>query len=382
MIREFNSFIESDDLFTKRDRLLLACSGGIDSVVCFHLLHESGYSADLAHCNFGLRGEESDADEEFVRQLAVKAKVEYHTIRFETLDYARRKQISVQMAARDLRYQWFEEIRATHAYQYIIVAQHADDSTETMLINLIRGTGLAGLTGITSRSGKIRRPLLFATRSQISGYANNHQLVWREDSSNAKTDYMRNRIRHLIIPEFEKLNPSFSEVMNRNAENLRSEERVLNQHFDTLSRRIVTTQNESLLIDLVQLNLLEDPTWFLYRLLSPKGFTASQVSSIREMLPERTGKQFFSESHRLVFDRSSIFLIPLQKEETRQWEITFGTHLITEPLHLAMKIISRDGYEIPADPGTASFDLEMLEWPLRINLWKDGDRFQPLGMER
>ncbi len=229
MIDDFQKYITINNLCLKNDKLLLGVSGGIDSIVMMHLFRMSEYKMALAHCNFQLRGEESDNDEAFVQALADNYHLPIHTVRFNTQEIAAKEGISIQMAARDLRYEWFNELRQKHSYDYIAIAHNKNDLIETFLINLTRGTGIKGLTGIKEKSGPIIRPLLFASRKMIDDFCHENNFEYREDSSNKTTKYSRNLIRHEIIPAFETINPSFIDTMTENISKLKETEKIYSQ---------------------------------------------------------------------------------------------------------------------------------------------------------
>ena len=239
MLKFFEKFISDEDLFTSKQKILLAVSGGLDSTVMCHLFHKAGYHFAIAHCNFGLRGKESDGDEAFVKKMAKQYNVTFYTERFETPEFAKAKKMSVQMAARQLRYDWFEKIRISEGFNYIAVAHHLDDETETFFINLIRGTGIAGLHGILPKKNKIVRPLLFATRKDIEAYARKEKLIFREDSSNLSQKYIRNRIRQTIIPELKEMNPSLETTIKNDIERLREVELIFKQAVDEKRKKLI-----------------------------------------------------------------------------------------------------------------------------------------------
>jgi tRNA(Ile)-lysidine synthase len=241
MFEEFISYIRKNNLFKSQDRLLLAVSGGIDSMVMSHLFIKLGTNIGIAHCNFCLRNKESDMDEDLVRDFASENKIPFYSIRFKTKEHARKKGISVQMAARELRFEWFEKVRIENNFDFVVVAHNLDDKIETMLINLTRGTGLTGLTGMKPLSNRIIRPLLFATRKKIEEYCSDNHITFREDKSNAETRYTRNKIRHLIIPVLKEINPSVKETLNETAERLSGIDEILSGYIDDIRLKISIT---------------------------------------------------------------------------------------------------------------------------------------------
>ena len=240
MLHELRQFISDKQLFLPTEKILLTVSGGIDSIVLFDLFLKAGFSFGVAHCNFSLRGSESDGDEEFVSQLAIRNGISFHVKRFDTGSFANEKALSIQMAARELRYKWFEELLDEFQYKYVVTAHHLNDIIETMLINLSRGTGLAGLHGIPEKNGRIIRPLLFTGRDAIREYAEENALQWREDSSNIEEKYARNLIRHRIVPVLKNLNPNLEETFRQNAERLKGAETIFKHHIIKYKEQLLT----------------------------------------------------------------------------------------------------------------------------------------------
>lgn len=380
LAKRFQSYIEEHALFNRSDKILLAISGGMDSVVCFHLLRDTGYRPDLAHCNFQLRGSESDADEQFVIKLGEESGVRVHHIRFNTDTYAKENGISVQMAARNLRYEWFEHLRHENGYDAVILAHHADDSAETTLINLVRGTGISGLTGIAEKSGAICRPLLFAAREEIESYVRLNQIPYREDSSNSRFDYMRNHIRHLVIPELKKLNPSFREAIEKASRNLRMDQAVLKYYLDQIRTEIVFKTDGQIRIRMEPLRSHPQKEWILFHLLSEFGFHPDQSAMAAEWLDGQPGRQLFSENYELTADRQELIICFRHSPEQTNCVIREGDREILHPLHLRIRIMDAADYRIPPDPAIASLDYDHVSFPLSLSHWREGDRFQPLGM--
>lgn len=386
MIEEFLNYIKEKELFTKDDKILLAVSGGIDSVVMYRLFSEAGYDFAIAHCNFSLRGEESDADEKFVRKLARKAKVACHVKHFDTEAFADDHSLSIQMAARELRYNWFEELATTEGYDYIALAHHRGDLLETMLLNLTRGTGIAGLHGIMPKRGRFVRPLLFASKDEIFAYVTEKQLIWREDSSNASTKYQRNKIRHEVIPVLQELNPNLLQTFTHTAEKIGAVERLFYRQADTLRKLVV----EKMGIDwyLVMQPVLDstEPLLFLSELLSQWGFSYVQAREIIQVYQQAetvSGKLFDSPTHRLNLDREQLIISPKNLQEYQSLEIERPEGRLNYA-GWEFKFSTRDaeGYKIKSDSHLAALDADKLQLPLKLRKWKAGDWFCPLGMNK
>ncbi|NCA76211.1 MAG: tRNA lysidine(34) synthetase TilS [Alphaproteobacteria bacterium] len=410
----FLSFIRKQDLFSPGDRILLAVSGGIDSVVMTHLFASAGYHFGIAHCNFSLRGEESDQDELFVKQLAVQHRVTIYTRRFNTEEYAGKKKISIQMAARELRYAWFEEIRQKNGYDLFATAHHRDDVVETILINLIRGTGFRGLQGIRPRSGKLIRPLLFASRQEIEVYARNRKLRFRVDSSNGETKYLRNRIRLELIPIIHSLNPSFDEALM----GLASQVERISEYWDMevgRAKTLVTKgSGERISISIPRIMQHPDPHDLLWEIIRPYGFNPDIAGDIHASLTAAPGKRFFSATHQLLKDRDSLIIVPLhntvelrtipldkpviitpssktKRISHRKGDFSpgapsiflTGSEIANCPVTLTFQVQTRaSSFVIPTDPDIACFNYDKLQFPLTIRKWMKGDHFFPLGMRK
>ncbi len=382
MLGKLKSHISENDLFHTGNRLIVTVSGGVDSTVMLDLLYNLGYSCYIAHCNFQLRAEESDGDELFVRSLADKYNIPIFVRKFETSDYAESGKISIQMAARELRYDWFEELRQEQACDWIVTAHNKNDVIETFLLNLSRGTGIQGLTGIKSKAGRLVRPLLDATRADIKKYALANNLDWREDTSNASSKYSRNKIRLNIIPLFEEINPRFADTLADNMRKLREAEEIyINSIREKRSEYIKRELNFSWisLNELIKLHPID--TW-VYELLSDFNFTQAVVNDIVRSLDGPSGKQFFSSTHRLVKDRERLIIQPLREESGRKYYIDGPYSEVIAPVDLEMDVIQNStDFKIPSTSSIACLDFELLEFPLILRKWEPGDYFRPLGMK-
>jgi tRNA(Ile)-lysidine synthase len=377
MKNKVQQFITEKSLFSREDKLILGISGGADSVCLMHVLLELGYSFELAHCNFNLRGEESDADEYFVKDLAKKYQLKIHVKQFDTLVYAAENNISTQMAARDLRYAWFEKLRIKSSAKYLAIAHHANDDVETFFINLVRGSGLKGFLGIKEKNNAIVRPLLSVSRLEIEQYLKDRGLVFREDSSNASVKYLRNKIRHELIPLLAQMNPSIQQTVKDEMRILDGVAQIYASKVEEVRKDLTQEKNGIVQLEISALLALNPLHSYLYELLSAYGFYA--VEAISKALQGQSGKQFFSSTHQLVVDRENIFISLLIKEN-EVFEITEKTISLVHPLVINFKVMADK--TIIYDNNTAQLDVEKLKFPLTLRKWKQGDKFMPLGMKK
>jgi tRNA(Ile)-lysidine synthase len=381
MLQRFISYVKENALFSKTDTILVGVSGGIDSVVLLDLLDKAGFSVAIAHCNFRLRGAESDGDEKLVADLARKYDVPLFKSAFDTADYALENKISIEMAARDLRYNWFGMIRTTHHFDCIAVAHHRDDQLETFFLNLARGTGLTGLTGMHPINGKIVRPLLFASRGEIEKYRHENFLDFREDSSNQSTDYQRNKIRHSLLPVMDDLNPSFREGLIKTMGYLEDVSKIYDRAIQQAWERVAFRNGNDYLISIAELKLLNPITTYLFEFLKPYGFNNAVVGEIVLSLDGISGKQFISPTHRLVRDRESLILTPILPENRKQFYLEEGMKELLFPVHLKITVATKkDKFKIPDSQFIACIDRDHVQFPLLIRRWQPGDYFKPLGM--
>ncbi len=381
MLRSFIKYIEDNALFTTEDTILIGVSGGIDSAVLFDLLNKAGFSTGIAHCNFKLRDTESDKDEAFVENLARKYQRPFYIKSFDTKKYASEKGISIEMAARELRYNWFEEIRHKHHYDRIAVAHHRDDQMETFFLNLARGTGISGLTGMKPVNGKIVRPLLYASRNEIVQYCKKNHLEFREDSSNENTEIQRNKIRHMIIPLMEELNPSFREGLMRTMENLQGIHKIQQTEIANEWERIVVRKGPDYYLSIEELKLLNPLPTYLFEFLKPFHFNNEVISDIVTSLDSVSGKQFLSPTHRLVRDRETLIVTLLASEEKKTYYLDANCSEICCPVKMKVTLLEkRYEYEIPESAKIACIDLDKVQFPMIIRCWLKGDYFRPLGM--
>ncbi len=341
MLSEFKEHLEGNFPKLLHEPFLIACSGGADSVVLAHLCEQLNLNFALAHAHFGLRGVESDQDASFVKDLANKYNKKYFVKHFNTEVYATNNKVSIQVAARELRYAWFEEIRQAENFSFCVTAHHADDNLETFLINLSRGTGLRGLIGIPEKTGVLARPLLPFNRAAILEYANDQQLIWREDSSNLEKKYLRNKIRHDLIPVLKSLHPRFMDNFKQSQGFLRGNSEILQKHLEEVRDRCFQEEEGWVKIRLAPLSSLLPRQAYLHGLLGSYGF--KEWSDVEALLNAIPGKQVLSDSHRLIKARDYLILqpIPMKMEEEYTLKLTLGT--ITEPVHLMIEEVAKMG---------------------------------------
>lgn len=375
MLNEFLTFIKTNRLFKSTDTVLLAVSGGVDSVVMAHLFSKANFKFGIAHCNFNLRGDEAKKDAEFVKGLAEKLNVPFFITSFETKKYAKENGISTQLAARNLRYEWFEQILVENSFKFIATAHHLNDSIETVLYNLAKGTGISGLTGIPIKNANVIRPLLFAAREEIELYASDNALTWRQDATNQESDYSRNFIRHEVVPKLKKINPSLEETFKATLQRLQSTKQVLEQQVDSV-RALCNDTGDDIFINKSTLQQLEIAT--LSAFLKPFGFNFAQCLDVKSTLSE-VGKVFKSESHTLNIDRSDVIISKSSAANVIAKEIQ-DDQLAFENQLFSMQLKKSSGGRISND-WDASFDYDKLSFPLLVRKWEPGDSFRPLGMK-
>lgn len=384
MINEFKAFITKENLFGAGDKILLAVSGGIDSVAMCDLFQQGAFMFGIAHCNFHLRGQESDDDEEFVKSLAEKYKVPFYVKHFATSDYAIEKGISLQMAARELRYRWFESIRKQEGYGYIATAHHLDDQVETFFLNLMRNTGIAGFHGIAIKQGKIIRPLMFTYRFDIKKFIEKHKIPYREDSSNRETKYIRNNIRKKLIPLLNKIHPGFDKIINETIERIGETEKIYREVIESQKKRMIKTENGRIILPVSEILKLNPLPAYLYEFLTPYGFNFTVVKEIIQVLDKTPGKSFISSSHILIKDRENLMIEPLSLANdescTKEIRIQRNVGSIMKPIHLTFLEISRNSaFHIDPSAKAANLDADKINYPLVLRKWQRGDFFYPFG---
>lgn len=365
-----NKYIEEKQLFSLRDKILVALSGGADSVALLRVLLALGYQCEAAHCNFHLRGEESDRDERFVRQLCREQNVTLHVVHFDTKAYSVRHHVSIEMAAREMRYNWFEQLREEREMTVIAVAHHRDDSVETFLLNLVRGAGVNGLRGISPKNGAVVRPLLEANREEIINYLQHLHQEYVTDSTNLQDEYMRNKIRLNVLPLLKELNPSVSESIAEAAGRLADVSLIYNKEIEAGKKRVMT---DSKSIHIPRLMEETAPAALLFELLHPLGFNSMQVKDIFRSLSAQSGKRFVCAGWEVLRDRTELIIQPRIQEDDESLE---------NAPQLVMEIKERTPeFVIPREKEVACLDANKLEQPLTVRKWQKGDKFVPFGME-
>jgi tRNA(Ile)-lysidine synthase len=385
MISEFKQFIEKDLKVSVSNKILLTISGGADSVTMLHLFSLAGYNCGIAHCNFHLRGEDSDLDEELVHRLAKKYCFPYYKIDFDTTKYSSNNGISIEMAARELRYTWFEKIRLENDYQYIATAHHQDDLIETFFLNLTRGTGIRGLTGFVQKRNSIIRPLLFANRLSITNYVSKENLEYREDKSNSDVNIKRNNLRHKILPLLNELNPASGRNILQSIKNLQDAEYLMNNEVLNAKKNIFTKKEELVFISITKLSEYQHIYPYLYELLFEYGFNSDQVLNIKNSIHAEAGKVFLSKSYKLIKDRDTLIIEPIKENQFEPLNIEKYTEQILLPngKNLNFKQIEDiSGFCIPKSTQHATLDFNKLKFPLIIRKWEQGDYFIPFGMKQ
>ncbi|MEO1485325.1 MAG: tRNA lysidine(34) synthetase TilS [Bacteroidota bacterium] len=375
VLAQFQNHIEKEFPFLKKAPLIIACSGGVDSVVLTHLCHDLGYDMTLAHCNFNLRDEASDADEAFVIDLGKQLSIPVRTISFDTEKEKSKLRESTQMTARTLRYKWFETLVAEGVGQYVLTAHHLDDTLETFLINLSRGTGIQGLTGIPERQDFVVRPLLRFSRSTIEDYAKKNSLSWREDQSNQDKKYLRNEMRHDVIPALKKVRPDFLERFQDTLKHLQATAEIQERHIAGIRKGLFQKQEHRIVIRLsvlFELDLLESHVFLLFR---PYGFT--NTDELLKLFSATSGKVLYSETHQLLKDREQLILQEKQKNPEEEYPVEEAVRMISAPVALRFEEIKQKGNSAS---DIVFLDKEKLNYPLLLRKWKNGDYFYPLGM--
>ena len=381
LAEEFVKYISSNNLFFQKDKLLLAVSGGIDSVVLCELSKQAGYEFGIAHCNFQLRGEDSERDEKFVGELATKYGVDFHVIKFDTKEVAKERRMSTQEAARELRYEWFERTRAENGYQYILTAHQADDNIETVLMNFFRGTGIKGVRGIEPKHGHVVRPLLFARRKDLENFLNENKLSFVQDYTNQQDDYTRNYFRNQLIPLIEKSFPGINENMIANINRFREVEQLYQQAVAIHKKKLVEQKGNEIHLPVLKLKKTPALHSVLYEIVKEYGFTAHQLPDILNLLDSDSGKYVQSSSHRVIKNRQWLIVAPVQPEQAETVLIESADTNVQCSMFNIQCSISAIGNRKPETGNyIACLDAEKIQFPLLLRKWKQGDYFYPLGM--
>jgi tRNA(Ile)-lysidine synthase len=402
LLHLFQEFIIKENLFSPKDKLLLAVSGGVDSVVLCELCQLAGYDFVIAHCNFQLRGQESEKDERFVRSLGEKYAKEVLVKRFETEKYASEKKISIQVAARELRYEWFFGLVDSHQpgvkgnetndspltthhsplTTHLLTAHHLDDNIETMLLNFFKGTGIAGLRGMLPKQGKLLRPLLFAKKEELKKFAGENQLSWTEDSSNQSNKYSRNYFRNQVIPLIQNIYPEAEKNLANNLQRFRDIEMLYYQSVDLHKKKLLVYKNNEVYIPVLKLKKAEPLVSVVYEIIKDYHFSSSQVHEVIVLLDNETGKYVQSATHRVIKNRNWIIISPNQT--TASANILIEAPGVTELGigNLELRVLPNYQLQIPASSNIACLNAAQITFPLLLRAWKAGDYFYPLGMKK
>ncbi|MEJ5053074.1 tRNA lysidine(34) synthetase TilS [Sphingobacterium sp. MYb382] len=381
LLADFQSFVTHTVGIQRQDKVLLAVSGGRDSMLMAHLFQDAGFDCILAHCNFQLRGEDSDLDEALVRGFADAKQIPLFVKHFDTKRYAEEEHVSIQMAARDLRYAWFEELRLEVSADWIAVAQHKNDHIETVLLNLTRGTGLLGLQGILPKRGRIVRPLLFLTSAQVTAAMEELEIAYRDDQSNFSTKYARNKIRLDIVPEFKKIAPDFEDIMARNIQHFQEAQTLLASFIDPLREQIFRDADGGLVnvrkTDL-QGYIHNLPLWF--ELFRPYGFSKEVLSDVLSCWDGESGRIFHSSSHELLLDREMLYIRTVHQEEAAHTLSLLDGEVSWYFAGRSFHATISDDTALVRDTHIVQLDADKLVFPMQLRYWQEGDFFIPLGM--
>ena len=378
MKAKFQKHIEEHLPFLKNGKSLIAISGGVDSVVLTHLCHDLKLNVSLAHCNFNLRGEESNADEDFVLELGEQLDVEVFIQNFDTKAYSESHKTSIQMAARELRYHWFADLAEQLDYDFILTAHHADDNLETFIINFTRGTGLNGLTGIPEVNENIVRPLLQFSREAIKSYAKSNNLNWREDSSNSSRKYLRNKLRHEIVPILKEITPQLLDSFKKTIENLNDTADIVEESLNAVAKRAIVSIDETgITYKVSEFKKVNNPKAYLFEMFKDFGFM--EWNDVVGLLDAETGKHVTSQTHKLIKHREFLILSELQVVSDNEI-ISIDTN--TNTVETSFGILRFDEADALKDNSDAIIfvDADKLTYPLELRIWKTGDYFHPLGM--
>lgn len=376
MLKQFIQAIERNKLFNKKQKLLVAASGGVDSMTLCDLLLKANYNFSIAHCNFKLRGKEAEYDQLLVEQFCEDNKLKCYTVSFKTDKYAKSKGLSIQMAARELRYNFFKEIMTDFGYDYLITAHHLDDNIETFFINLLRGTGIRGLSGIQLKTGNIVRPLLSFNKKEIEKYASNNKVSYREDKSNKEDKYVRNYIRLNIIPQLKKVNPSFDETMKLEFDFINQYNIVIDEWLEIEKRRVLLQDKLGIKISIKKLIESKAPKLVLFEILKAYNFNSKEIDKVLEACNGISGKIFKSDSYELIKDRDFLILNKIISKEKVSYKVQANLKSDYKGLKInpVKKFSKSDGNKV------AYINGDKLIFPLKIRNWKEADKFKPIGL--
>lgn len=380
LLQEFTRNWKKKQYVLQGQKVLLAVSGGMDSMVMATLFLQASIPFAMAHCNFQLRGEDADGDEKLVQQWAETNEIAFHNVRFDTKQKTEEWKKGVQETARILRYEWLDTVRSEYGYSSIVTAHHANDNVETLLINLFKGTGITGLHGIQERNGVIIRPLLFAQRSDIEQYAKDHVVEYREDSSNASDNYLRNAVRHHIVPVADKWFPNAVQHVSDSIKRFADAEQLYRKAVDAEIKKLVEKRGRDIYIPLLKLKKATPLETICYELFTPYGFTSAQLPHILELFESESGHFISSGTHRIIKNRDFLIVTELQTTSTDIIAID-GLPCVVETEHGHFHLsIQKKPADIPVDAKVACIDMKRITFPLLLRKWKQGDYFYPLGM--
>ncbi len=392
LLQKFKAYISKNNLFSPKDKLLLAVSGGVDSVVLTELCHQAGFNFAIAHCNFQLRGLDSNRDEDFVQQLSKKYGVEFFVKKFNTKEFASHNKLSIQEAARDLRYNWFEEIvngqlamgnaSGPTIIIHIVTGHHADDNIETVLMNFFRGTGIRGIKGIEPKQGKVVRPLLFARRKELEEFLASNNLNYVQDASNLEDDYTRNYFRNQLIPSIEKVFPDVNDNILDNIERLSGVAKIYEEAITLQKRKMVVKKGNELNIPVLKLSKHPAASTILHEITKEYGFSSLQLKDVYNLLQSSSGKYVASSTHRIIRNRKWLIIVPLQNEIAEHILIEKPAAVESPIGKLNLELKPNSKFPIPNSPLITYINADNLQFPLMLRKWKSGDYFYPLGMRK
>jgi tRNA(Ile)-lysidine synthase len=379
LVNQFISFVSKENLFSPKDKLLLAVSGGVDSVVLCELCKQAGYDFVIAHCNFKLRGAESERDKDFVQQLAKKYNIPFHLNEFDTTSYAASKKISIQEAARELRYHWFNELIQKGEAKYIVTAHHLDDNIETMVMHFFRGTGIYGLRGMLSMQHNIIRPLLFAKKDALKEFAATQQLPFVEDSSNAEDKYTRNFFRNQLLPQIQEVYPNAEQNLAHNQRRFAEVEILYKQAVEQHKKKLLEPKGSEIHIPVLKLKKAVPLHTIVYEIIKDYNFSPQQTGEVIDLLDSDSGKFVRSSSHRIIKNRNWLIIAPVEAKQAKHILIEDSDSVIE--FELGNLHIKREG-ALSNDQQIACLNFQEIKFPLLLRKWKQGDYFYPLGMRK
>lgn len=379
----FLTFLKENHLCKRDDHILLAVSGGADSMAMASLFIHTGFHIGIAHCNFQLRGTESDQDELLVKSFALHVNVGFFNIHFDTKKLAHEKKLSVEEAARNLRYEWFEKIRQENDFTFIATAHHQNDHVETLLFNFFRGTGLHGLHGIPVRQGKIIRPLLFLTKMEILNYINENKILFATDRTNLSNEYSRNFLRNTVIPQLEVHFPGVQKRLSQNIQRFSEAEQLYNQSIDRYKTNLIEERRNELFIPVLKLQKCNPLPTIAYEVFKTWNFSFEQSRQIIQMMDSGPGKTISSPTHRVIRDRKWFIISPLKERDISHVQIGKDQKLVElNDLILKLSYHGPDTYQLSTSEDVASLDTSKITFPLLLRPWKQGDYFYPLGLAK